>query len=169
MDITTSGQLRNFLDELGERCTFPANIYIFGGSAILLIGGSRQTGDVDFTIHTSDNTVFRKIIQSLANEKGFDIEESVPSEFMPLPSESESRHQLIGRYGQLSAYIFDPYSIALMKIDRAFETDWDDVYFLIRNGYVQIDLLEKHLNEVASRYDEPIKLRKNFEEMRRGL
>ena len=56
-----------------------------------------------------------------------------------------------------------------MKIDRAFERDLDDVYFLIRNGYIQIDLLEKYLDEVAQRYDEPIKLRKNFEEMKRGL
>jgi len=84
-------------------------------------------------------------------------------------SESESRHQLVGYYGQLSAYIFDPYSIALMKIDRAFERDLDDVYFLIRNGYIKIDLLEKHLNDVVQRYDEPIELRKNFEEMKRGL
>jgi len=56
-----------------------------------------------------------------------------------------------------------------MKIDRAFERDLDDVYFLIRNGYIKIDLLEKHLNDVVQRYDEPIELRKNFEEMKRGL
>jgi len=133
------------------------------------MGGVRHTGDVDFTIHTSDDNAFRKIIQSLANENDIDAEESAPSEFMPIPSESESRHQLLGRYGQLTAYIFDPYSIALMKIDRAFERDLDDVYFLIRNGYIQIDLLEKYLNDVVQRYDEPIKLRKNFEEMKRGL
>ena len=169
MDITTSEQLHEFLNELGKRCTFPASIYIFGGSAILLIGGARHTGDMDFTIHTSDDDAFRNIIQSLANEKGFDIEESVPSEFMPLPTGSETRHQLIGRYDHLTAYIFDPYSIAIMKIDRAFETDLDDVYFLIRNSSIQVDLLEKYLEEVAQLYDEPIKLRRNFEEMKRGL
>lgn len=169
MEITHANQLHKFLSELGERCAFSANIYIFGGSAILLIGGARHTGDLDFTIHSSDDEAFRKIIQTLGNENGIDVEESVPSEFMPLPIESESRHQLIGRYSQLSAYIFDPYSIALMKIDRSFERDLDDVYFLIRNGYIQIDLLEKYLDEVAQRYDEPIKLRRNFEEMKRGL
>ena len=169
MDITTSEQLHKFLNELGKRCAFPASIYIFGGSAILLIGGARHTGDMDFTIHTSDDDAFRNIIQSLANEKGFDIEESVPSEFMPLPTGSETRHQLIGRYDHLTAYIFDPYSIAIMKIDRAFETDLDDVYFLIRNSSIQVDLLEKYLEEVAQLYDEPIKLRRNFEEMKRGL
>ncbi len=169
MEITHSSQLHKFFSELGERCAFSANIYIFGGSAILLIGGARHTGDVDFTIQSSDDNAFRKIIQSLANENGIDAEESVPSEFMPLPTESESRHQLVGRYGQLTAYTFDPYSIALMKIDRAFERDLADVYFLIRNGYIQVDLLEKYLDEVAQRYDEPIKLRRNFEEMKRGL
>ncbi|MBI5715055.1 MAG: hypothetical protein HZC38_16780 [Chloroflexi bacterium] len=169
MEITHSSQLHKFLSNLGERCTFSATIYIFGGSAILLIGGSRHTGDIDFTIHTADDNTFRNIIQSLANENGIDAEESVPSEFMPLPSESESRHQLVGHYGQLSAYIFDPYSIAIMKVDRAFERDLDDVYFLIRNGYIQVDFLEKYLDDVAQRYDEPIKLRKNFEEMKKGL
>jgi len=88
---------------------------------------------------------------------------------MPLPLGAESRHRQIERYGQLTAYIFDPYSIALMKIDRAFKSDIQDVHFLIRSNHINLDELQKHLNEVSQRYDEPIKLRKNFEEMKRGL
>jgi len=91
MEITHSSQLHKFLSMLGERCTFSANIYIFGGSAILLIGGARHTGDLDFTIHSADDNAFRDILQSLANENGIDAEESIPSEFMPLPSSLSER------------------------------------------------------------------------------
>ncbi len=29
-------------------------------------------------------------------------------------------------------YVFDPYSIALSKVDRGFDTDLDDITFLIK-------------------------------------
>ena len=63
--------------------------------------------------------------------------EGVPiDQFIPLPNGASSRHRLIGRYGNLTAYVFDPYSIAISKIDRGFETDLQDVLFLIQRELV---------------------------------
>ena len=169
MDITQPDQIHDFLRELGKRCHTPSEIYIFGGSAVLLIGGARHTGDIDFTLNEANAEVIRKTIKEVADEQGLDLEESIPSEFMPLPFGSESRHRQISHYDQLTVYIFDPYSIALMKIDRAFKSDIQDVHFLIHNGHINLNELEQHLDEVAQRYDESLKLRKNFEEMKRGL
>ena len=42
-------QLREFLTRLGEACPQPARLYLFGGSALLLMGGQRRTADVDYT------------------------------------------------------------------------------------------------------------------------
>jgi DNA repair ATPase RecN len=42
-------------------------------------------------------------------------------------------------------YVFDPYSIALSKVARGFESDLKDVLFLLREGYIQLDELEKHV------------------------
>jgi hypothetical protein len=169
MDITQPDQIHDFLRELGRRSQVPSEIYIFGGSAVLLMGGARHTGDIDFTLIEENAETIRKIIKQVADEQEIDLEESIPSEFMPLPFGSESRHRRIEQYGQLTVYVFDPYSIAMMKLDRAFKSDIQDVHFLIRNGHINLDELEQHLNDVAQRYDEPIKLRKNFEEMKRGL
>ena len=95
MDITRPDQIHNFLRELGKRCSSPSEIYLFGGSAVLLIGGARHTGDIDFTLNEANAETIRKIIKEVAHEQGLDLEESVPSEFMPLPLGAESRHRQI--------------------------------------------------------------------------
>lgn len=48
MDITSRQQIEHFLEELGRRWLEPSKLYIFGGSALVLIGGVRHTGDVDY-------------------------------------------------------------------------------------------------------------------------
>jgi hypothetical protein len=65
--------------------------------------------------------------------------------------------------------MFDPYSMAVMKIDRAFDSDMEDVVFLLRTERINLTALEGHIDDVAKRYDEPIKLRRNFEELKRNL
>lgn len=165
----TFDQLQAFFNALGASYSQPAELYVFGGSAVLLIGGQRHTADIDFTCRAPNLTALRATIQAVAAQFGLDAEESNPEEFMPLPVGAERRHQLLGQYGQVRVYIFDPYSIALMKIDRAFETDMEDVRYLLRAGVLDLAQLTKHLEEVVRRYDEPRKLRQNFELLKRGL
>lgn len=155
-------QLQQFFTTLGERCEQAAEIYIFGGSALLLIGGQRNTLDVDFTLGSHAKTAVRKLIATIANEFGLDVEESTPADFLPLPTGSERRHRFIGQYGQIKVFIFDPYSMALMKIDRAFESDIEDVRFLLHNNLIDFAQLAQFLDEVAFRSDEPLRLRANF-------
>jgi hypothetical protein len=45
----------------------------------------------------------------------------------------------------------------------------EDVHFLIRSGTIDLPFLEQCIEDVAQRYDEPRKLRGNFQEMKRGL
>ena len=53
MNTPTPERLAQFLERLGQRCPFPAEVYLFGGSALLLIGRRRNTADVDLTLHTA--------------------------------------------------------------------------------------------------------------------
>lgn len=168
MNSLTPERLTQFFERLAQQYAQPASLYIFGGSALLLIGSRRNTGDIDFTLNAADREL-RDVIQRVAAELGLDVEESIPAEFMPLPSASEQRHQLIGTFGNLQVFIFDPYSIAIMKIDRAFETDIEDVRFLLNQGFINLEALEVHIADVANRYEEPLTLKRNFEEMKRGL
>ncbi len=168
MNSLTPERLTQFFEQVAQRHKQPANLYIFGGSALLLIGGRRNTGDIDFTIEVSDREL-RKAIEQVAVELGLDAEESVPAKFMPLPPDSEHRHRLIGTFGKLQVFVFDLYSIALMKIDRAFETDIEDVRFLLNQSLIDLITLEQYIGDVARSHDEPLNLRRNFEEMKRGL
>src|SRR3989304_4231616 len=106
--LVTSDQLQDFLTRLGQACSHPAQLYLFGGSALLLMGGQRRTADVDFTVGKLHSDELRQAMERVAGEMEFDVEESVPDEFMPLPSGVAARHQLIGRFGNLEAYVFDP-------------------------------------------------------------
>ena len=50
---------------------------------------------------------------------------------IPLPSGYETRFQFLGRYGKLEVFHFDPYSMALSKIERATAEDFSDVLSLL--------------------------------------
>ncbi len=56
-----------------------------------------------------------------------------------------------------------------MKIDRAFQTDMQDVRFLLDSGHIDLKYLKRCVEDVAQHYDEPVRLRRNFAEMKRGL
>jgi len=171
MNEVTPPLIEQFLEELGRRFERPASIYVFGGSAILLLGGPRSTFDVDFTftIEAERADQLRQTIQTLAAEMDLDLEESEPAEFMPLPAGVEARRQPIGRYGEIEAYIFDLYSVALMKIDRAFPSDIEDVHFLIQNGHVDLAALEQRMSEILDLHEDKRQFQQNFTEMVRGL
>jgi hypothetical protein len=59
--------------------------------------------------------------------------------------------------------------MAVMKVDRAFESDLDDVRFLLYSKHIDLAQLESSIDDVARRCDEPLRLRRNFEELKRGL
>jgi hypothetical protein len=93
------------------------------------------------------------------------------AEFLPLPPLAHQRRRLVGRYGQLQVYIFDLYSIALSKIARGFESDLEDVTFMLRNGLIEYEELEHHFQAVlpeAAKFDiDPREFRAYFAEIRR--
>ena len=45
----------------------------------------------------------------------------------------------------------------------------EDVAFLLAAGRINLSALERFVEDVATRYDEPIKLRRNFAEFKRNL
>ena len=56
-----------------------------------------------------------------------------------------------------------------MKIDRSFKSDLQDVQFLIDSDIVELDRLESCVEDVASRYEEPLTLRHKFADLKRRL
>jgi hypothetical protein len=160
--------ITRFLAKVGERYPHPARLYIFGGSAVVWLGSPRPTVDLDYTAEPSTESL-RGILAQTAAEMDVDLEEAIPADFAPAPVGAEARHKLIGTFGQLQVYLLDPYTQAVMKIARAFETDMEDVAFLLSTRYIELDTLGRCIDEVSRRYDEPLTLRHNFEEFKRNL
>jgi hypothetical protein len=83
--------------------------------------------------------------------------EPVPLDrFVPLPTGNAERVIRIGLFGNLEIFIADPYSIALSKLDRGFDTDLDDLVFLVQTNYVDMDTFERMVSEAlshANKYD----------------
>jgi hypothetical protein len=48
-------------------------------------------------------------------------------------------------------YLFDLYSIALSKIARGFESDLEDVLFLLKQNLIEWATLEAHFNSILPR------------------
>ena len=175
MEPVTAVNLRSFLQRLGERYPGTATIYLLGGSALCLLGSPRVTLDVDYTVEVApeDADHFQAVLAELAAEMRLDLEDVPLAEFIPLPPEARERRHAIGRFGQLEVYIFDPYSIALSKIARGFEADFEDVVFMLRERLIEFDELERLFEQVLPKAPEadivPQEFRAYFEELRRQV
>lgn len=172
MEPVTSAVLESFLQKLGERIPQSTTIYLVGGSALCLLGSPRETLDVDYSLETSTKEI-EKTINTLAAEMKMDLEAVPLSEFIPLPPAAKSRRRFIGRYGRLDVYIFDLYSIALSKITRGFESDLEDVQFLLAQNLIAWDELENHFQSIlphARRADiDPKEFQAYFDELKRRV
>lgn len=142
MENLTRGKLEAFLAELGLRYPKTAQLHLIGGSALILLGSPRPTLDVDYVGDDLQKDEFQRIIDEVAREMHIEVD-AVPIEgFIPLSADAQERNLEVGRFGNLHVYVFDPYAIALSKIDRGFDTDIEDIVFLIRRGDVDLHKLE---------------------------
>ncbi len=153
MEPVTVDSLNTFLQRLGESFPQHTAFYLLGGSALLILGNPRQTLDIDYTtdLDLPGQHALEQVMNRLAAQFRLDIESVPISEFVPLPPGSEARRQFIGHYGNLDVYIYDLYTIALSKIARGFDTDLEDVVFLVRQGLITLTELKKNFQAVLPR------------------
>jgi len=169
----TLATLQAFLQRLGERYPGVGDLYLLGGSALCLLGSPRTTVDIDYLFEADAQSVeqFEAVVAELAEEMDLDIEAVPLGKFVPLPPQAHQRRRLVGRYGQLDAYIFDPYSIALSKIARGFEADLEDVMFMLHEGVIEFEELGRHfeaiLPDVPKTDIAPSEFRDYFDEIHR--
>lgn len=172
MRPVTTATLQKFLRRLGERFAGAGDLYLLGGSALSLLGNPRTTVDVDYAFEAQGGTAehFEAAVEEVAAEMALDVEPVPIAEFVPLPPRAHERRRRIGRYGRLTVYVFDPYTIALSKIARGFEADLEDVMFMLREDLVTFEKLERYFRAVLPRAPEadiiPSEFSTYFEEVR---
>jgi hypothetical protein len=164
--------LQDFLIRLGSRYPKQASLYLLGGSALILLGSSRDTLDIDYVGDDTRKDDFQIAIDEVAAELKLETEAVPIHRFIPLPEGNEQRKIHIGQFGKINAYVIDPYSIALSKIDRGFETDLEDVIFLIRHNQVDLSKLEQILMDslpLAGKFDFHPEILAHFEDLQQRL
>lgn len=142
--------LTEFLTEVGKQVGTPTNILLLGGSGLLMLGQLRPTIDVDFEGEENATDQFRRLLENVAVEMKIEVEAVPIGRFIPLPTGADNRHISVGKFGNLRVFVFDPYSIALSKLDRGFDTDIEDVVFLLRKGLIEFEELSTIVESAAT-------------------
>lgn len=132
-----------FLAEVGRRYQKTTDLYLIGGSALSLLGNPRPTLDIDYVGDDLQKDELQHIIDEVAHDMRLEVDAVPIGGFIPLASGAEERSVFVGEFSSLRVYIFDPYAIALSKVERGFDTDIEDILFLIRRGDVDYPELEK--------------------------
>ena len=132
---------------MGERVPSGSQLVLIGGSAIALLGSPRLTIDIDFMGDDIHPNELHRSIMEIARELRIHAEPVPLERFIPLPKGNEKRNIPIGRFGNLEVYVSDPYSIALSKLDRGPETDFEDLVFLLQRNFITLKELERILRE----------------------
>ncbi len=165
-------EILSILHKFGERVPSNSRLVLVGGGALALLGSPRLTIDIDFIgddIHLA--SLHRTIIQ-IAKELKIHVEPVPLDRFIPLPKGSEGRIIRIGQYGNLEIFVADPYSIALSKLDRGLDTDFDDIVFLIQKNYVNMDEFERMVKDAlphAHKYDFDPNIIEHLQELKNRL
>jgi hypothetical protein len=138
-----NAEIQSILQTLGERLPSKSQLILVGGGALALLGSPRPTIDIDFVGDDVNPSNLHRSIMEIATELNIDIEPVPIERFVPLPEGSDNRKIYIGQFGSINVYVADPYSIALSKLDRGFDTDLDDIVFLVEHNYVVLGELER--------------------------
>jgi hypothetical protein len=171
----TQAVLIEFLQLLGQTYPGQAAVYLLGGSALSLLGNPRGTLDIDYTtdLGLEDQKEFDAVINQVASQLKLDVEIVPLEEFIPLPPNATNRRQFIGRYGSVDVYLFDLYSIALSKIARGFDSDLDDVIFMLKKNLINLETLERYFDTIlpeAPKADiDPREFQQYFNELKKRL
>jgi hypothetical protein len=144
-------RIERFLTRLGAAVSEPGRIYLVGGTTMVYEGFRATTVDIDLLVEADDPNAIVAAIRDLKDALDINIEFASPRDFIPLPAGWRERSIYIGRYGPLDVFHFDLYSMALSKIERGTERDFQDVAALVRSGRIDLAELDAAFHEIVPR------------------
>ena len=145
-------RILEFMKAVGDRFRGEqARIYLVGGSSLVYEGVKDATVDIDVDIRGTPDAgqgELLRVLKSLKEELQINIEEASPADFIPLPTGAEDRARFLVRHGRVDFFHYDPYSVALSKIDRGQERDFTDVVDMLQSGFIDWAPLDLHRYEI---------------------
>lgn len=167
-----NSDINSILQILGGRVPAGSQLVLIGGGALSLLGSPRLTVDIDFVGDDVHPSALHLFIMQIAKELKIHVEPVPLDRFVPLPKGSAERSIYIGQFGNLEVYVADPYSIALSKLDRGFDTDFEDIIFLIHQSRISLKELERITREAlpdARKYDFHPEILDHLQELKKRI
>jgi len=142
-EFLENAQIQSILQIIGKRVPTSSRLVLIGGCALALLGSPRLTIDLDFIGDDLSPSRLDKTIMQVAKELEIFAEPVPLQRFIPLPAGSSERAIFYAKFENLAVFIADPYSIALSKLERGFDTDIEDIIFLIQHAYIEFAELKQ--------------------------
>lgn len=133
MEFKDKGDVNLFFKKLSELITEEIDVYLLGGCALIILGASRTTQDIDFEIRgASDETIER--IQQFCNDKNIPVNFSEDAGMWGMISINNNRDTALpySDFGKINVKILDPLDMSIGKIERFTDIDVQDVTYLIK-------------------------------------
>ena len=160
MEFKDTGSIDLFFKRLSEFITEDIDIYLLGGCALILLGASRTTQDIDFEIRgASDETIER--IQQFCNDENIPVNFSEDAGKWGMISINSNRNTTLPYccFERITVRILDPFDMIIGKIERFTDIDIQDVTFLIGKFSIEAEEL---LAVFAKALHRSVKSEKNF-------
>ncbi|MFV1975693.1 MAG: DUF6036 family nucleotidyltransferase [Candidatus Scalindua sp.] len=132
MEFRDKEDIELFFKKLSEFIKEEIEVYLLGGCALIVLGASRTTQDIDFEIRgASDETTER--IQQFCNDENIPVNFSEDVGMWGMISINDDRHTSLpyGNFGKINVKILDPFDMSIGKIERFTDIDIQDVTYLI--------------------------------------
>ena len=160
MEFKNKGDVNLFFKKLSELVTEKIDVYLLGGCALIILGASRTTQDIDFEIKgASDETIER--IQQFCIDKNIPVNFSEDAGMWGMISINNNRDTALpySDFGKINVRILDPLDMSIGKIERFTDIDVQDVTYLIKKFSINAEEL---LTAWARALNKSLKSEKNF-------
>ena len=160
MEFKDKRDIEHFFKRLSEFITEDIDIYLLGGCALIILGASRATQDIDFEIRgASDETIER--IQQFCNDKNIPVNFSEDAGMWGMISINNNRNTALPYcdFGKISVRILAPLDMSIGKIERFTDIDVQDIIFIIKKFSINAEEL---LTAWARALNKSLKSEKNF-------
>jgi hypothetical protein len=160
MEFKEKEDIDLFFNKLSAFVEDEIDIYLLGGCALIILGASRMTQDIDFEVRgASDDTIEK--IQQYCNTENVPINFSEDAGKWGMIKINNNRNTTLpyDKFGNITVRIFDPYDMCVGKIERFTDIDIQDVIFLIKKFSMKP---EEILSVLAKALKESVKSEKNF-------
>ena len=137
----------SFLSQVDDRLDEDVELHCFGGFVVtMLYGLTRSTGDVD-VLPAANRTAVQHLITTAGKGSELHRKHGVYLDFVTIASVPEGYDERLtemfpGRFKHLRLLAFDPYDLALAKLERNIQRDRDDVKYLARRIPFDLEVLK---------------------------